>query len=303
MKKIIAICAVLVMATSVFAQAPNKMSYQAIIRDGSNNLVSSTPVGIQISILQNSASGTAVYVETQTPTSNVNGLVSIEIGTGTVVSGNFTTIDWANGPYFIKSETDPTGGTNYTISGTSQLLSVPYALYAETSGQSDNDFSHYIGEPFGGGIIYHLWKDINGVEHGLIVSLDDLGTSIWGDDNILVGSQSPWNGSANSNAIISATNQSAASVCANYNGGSFSDWYLPSLNELNLLWANLFNVNMSLENNNGDIIPTALLLWSSNEVNANLAWPFYTLTGSIFDTNLYPITKTQQYNVRAIRKF
>lgn len=303
MKKIIAICAVLVMTASVFAQAPNKMSYQAIVRDGNNNLVSSASVGMQISILQNSASGTAVYVERQTPTPNANGLVSLEIGTGTVVSGDFTTIDWANGPYFIKSETDPTGGTNYTITGTSQLLSVPYALYAKTSGQSDNDFSHYIGEQFGGGIIYHLWKDTNQVEHGLIVSLDDLGTSIWGDDNVLVGSQSPWNGSANSNAIISATNQSAASICTNYNGGNFSDWYLPSLNELNLLWANLFNVNMSLENNNGDIIPTALLLWSSNEVNANLAWPFYTLTGSIFDTNLYPITKTQQYNVRAIRKF
>ncbi|PTB97433.1 hypothetical protein C9994_02995 [Marivirga lumbricoides] len=303
MKKIIATCAVLVMTASVFAQAPNKMSYQAIVRDGNNNLVSSTSVGMRISILQNSSSGTAVYVETQTPTSNANGLVSLEIGTGTLVSGDFTAIDWANGPFFIKSETDPAGGTNYTITGTSQLLSVPYALYAKTSGQSDNDFTHYLGEQFGGGIIYHLWKDANQVEHGLIVSLDDLGKSIWGDDNVLVGSQSPWNGSANSNAIISATNQSAANVCASYNGGGFSDWYLPSLNELNLLWANLFNVNMALESNNGDVIPSALLLWSSNEVNANLAWPFYTLTGSIFDTNLYPITKTQQYNVRAIRRF
>lgn len=303
MKKIIAICAALVITASVFAQAPDKMSYQAIVRDGSNNLVSFTAVGMQISILQNSASGTAVYVETQTPTSNAQGLVSLEIGAGTAVTGDFTTINWESGPYFIKTETDPSGGTSYSITGTSQLLSVPYALYAKTSGQSDSGFSHYIGEQFEGGIIYHLWKDTNGVEHGLIVSLDDLGTSIWGDDNVLVGAQSPWNGGANSNAIISATNQSAASVCANYNGGSFSDWYLPSLNELNLLWTNLFNVNMSLENSNGDSIPTALLLWSSNEVNANLAWPFYTLTGSIFDTNLFSITKTQQYNVRAVRNF
>ncbi|MEA3508406.1 MAG: FISUMP domain-containing protein, partial [Synergistota bacterium] len=78
-------------------------------------------------------SGTAVYVETQTPTTNVNGLVSIEIGAGTVQSGDFTTIDWANGPYFIKTETDPAGGTNYTITGTSQLLSVPYALHAKSA--------------------------------------------------------------------------------------------------------------------------------------------------------------------------
>ncbi|MEI7979974.1 MAG: hypothetical protein WCI53_14085, partial [Bacteroidota bacterium] len=81
-----------------------------------------------------SANGTAVYVETQTPTTNANGLASIEIGSGTLVSGNFATINWANGPYFIKTETDPSGGTNYTITGTSQLLSVPFALYAEKSG-------------------------------------------------------------------------------------------------------------------------------------------------------------------------
>lgn len=133
MKKIITVCAVLLMTASVFAQAPEKMSYQAVVRDGSNALVSSTAVGMQLSILQGSASGTAVYVETQTPTSNANGLVSVEIGSGTVVSGTFATIDWSNGPYFIKTETDPTGGTSYTITGTSQLLSVPYALHAKTA--------------------------------------------------------------------------------------------------------------------------------------------------------------------------
>src|SRR5690554_339583 len=133
MKKIITVCAVLLMTASVFAQAPEKMSYQAVVRDGSNTLVSSTAVGMQISILQGSATGTAVYVETQTPTSNINGLVSLEIGSGTVVSGDFTTIDWANGPYFIKTETDPTGGTSYTITGrseehTSELQSRPHLV-------------------------------------------------------------------------------------------------------------------------------------------------------------------------------
>jgi len=88
---------------------------------------------MQISILQGSASGTAVYVETQTPNTNINGLVSLEIGSGTFVSGAFNTIDWSDGPYFIKTETDPTGGTNYTITGTSQLMSVPYAIHANTA--------------------------------------------------------------------------------------------------------------------------------------------------------------------------
>jgi hypothetical protein len=121
----------LLLTLSSFAQAPEKMSYQAVIRGANNALVTNQQVGMQISILQGS---TAVYEETQTPTSNTNGLVSLEIGTGTVISGSFTAIDWSAGTYFIKTETDPTGGTNYTITGTSQLLSVPFALYAKTSG-------------------------------------------------------------------------------------------------------------------------------------------------------------------------
>jgi hypothetical protein len=120
----------LLLTLSSFAQAPEKMSYQAVIRGANNALVTNQQVGMQISILQGS---TAVYEEIQTPTSNTNGLVSLEIGTGTVISGSFTAIDWSAGTYFIKTETDPTGGTNYTITGTSQLLSVPFALYAKTS--------------------------------------------------------------------------------------------------------------------------------------------------------------------------
>ncbi len=133
MKKIFTITAAVLLTASGFAQSPEKMSYQAVVRDASDNLVTNQSVGMQISILQGSAGGTAVYVETQTPTTNTNGLVTIEIGSGTVVTGDFITIDWTNGPYFIKTETDPTGGTTYTITGTSQLLSVPYALHAKTA--------------------------------------------------------------------------------------------------------------------------------------------------------------------------
>ncbi len=133
MKKLTTLLLTVLITTSIWAQSPQKMSYQAVIRNASNTLVTSTAIGMQISILQGSFSGTAVYIETQTPTTNINGLVSIEIGTGTIVFGTFNTIDWSAGPYFIKTETDPVGGTNYTITGTSQLLSVPYALYAKTA--------------------------------------------------------------------------------------------------------------------------------------------------------------------------
>ncbi len=133
MKQLIIICAALLITVSVSAQSPEKMSYQAVVRDGSNNLVTSTAVGMQISILQGSPSGTEVYVETQSPTTNANGLASLEIGSGIVSSGIFSAIDWANGPYYIKTEIDPTGGTSYSITGTSQLLSVPYALHANVA--------------------------------------------------------------------------------------------------------------------------------------------------------------------------
>ena len=130
MKKLYTLLAAAMITATTFAQAPNKMSYQAVVRDALDVLVTNQAVGMQVSILQGSFTGTPVYVETHSPSTNINGLVSIEIGSGTVVSGAFNSIDWGNGPYFIKTETDPTGGTSYTITGTSQLLSVPYALRA-----------------------------------------------------------------------------------------------------------------------------------------------------------------------------
>ena len=122
----------LIVASSVFGQSPEKLSYQAVIRNTDKILVVNQEVGMQISVLQGSVDGALVYTETHTPTTNANGLMTIEIGTG-VTSDDFTTIDWANGTYFVKSETDPSGGTNYTITGISQLLSVPYSLYAKTA--------------------------------------------------------------------------------------------------------------------------------------------------------------------------
>jgi len=129
MKRISTLIAVMLLIVSVFAQAPQKMSYQAVIRNSSDQLVTDHAVGMKISILQGSASGSVIYTETQTPTANANGLVSIEIGG----SNGFDAINWSNGSYFIKTETDPSGLANYTITGVSQILSVPYALHAETA--------------------------------------------------------------------------------------------------------------------------------------------------------------------------
>ena len=148
MKRIYTILVALVLTAGVFAQAPHKMSYQAVIRNASNALVTNHAIGMRISILQGSGSGTAVYAETQTATTNANGLVSIVIGTGSIVSGTIDSIDWSNGPYFIKTETDPAGGVAYNISGVSQLLSVPYALSSKGLTLPYSNTGSYLTSPF-----------------------------------------------------------------------------------------------------------------------------------------------------------
>ncbi|MBR4804099.1 MAG: collagen-like protein, partial [Bacteroidales bacterium] len=135
MKKLYLIITILVLCVaSVFAQAPEKFSYQAVVRNASNQLVANANVGVRVSVLQGSTYGAAVYVETHTVATNANGLLTLEIGEGTVVQGSVSTIDWGTGPYFLKTEIDPNGGTNYSVTSTQQMLSVPYALYAAEAG-------------------------------------------------------------------------------------------------------------------------------------------------------------------------
>lgn len=266
MKKIIFILTVLI-HFGLKAQAPQKFSYQIVIRNASNVLVANQAVGIKISILQGSATGTAVYVETHTPTTNANGLASIEIGAGTVSSGVFSTINWSTGTYFVQSDVDPTGGTNYTITGTNQLLSVPYALYAQNS---SNGFTHHIGENFGGGIIFSLWKDNANVEHGLIVDINDLGSDVNYSNTGGSLATSYFNGLNNTNSLASnsSNNGTAPSLCFNSNNQGQSDWYLPSINELSLLYNNIYTVNLALSQVSGaDLIGKSGSYYSSTSTS------------------------------------
>ena len=129
MKKIYSIVLFLI-SVSASAQSPDKMSYQAVLRNVDGTLMKDQAVSIQISILQSSATGTTVYQEDHSPSTNLNGLVSLHIGTGNTTSGTFSAIDWSAGPYFLQTDIDPAGGTNYVISSTTELISVPFALYA-----------------------------------------------------------------------------------------------------------------------------------------------------------------------------
>jgi len=123
------------------AQAPEGIRYQGVVRNSDNELVAEALVGMRISILQYSDTGAAVYEEIQTPLTNMNGLASIVIGQGDATSSSLEDVPWEDGPFFIKTETDPEGGNNYTIEAVSQLLSVPYAFFAKKAGSAQEVFS------------------------------------------------------------------------------------------------------------------------------------------------------------------
>ena len=379
MKKIFTIVAALLMNASVWAQAPEKMSYQAVVRDAGDALVTTQAVGMQISILQTTATGTAVYVETQTPTSNANGLVSLEIGSGTVVSGTFNTIDWSAGPYFIKTETDPTGGTTYTITGTSQLMSVPYALHANTAENVTNDLVDdadadptnemntgvvlngtdleitdgngtivtdlsslqdgtgtdnqtltisqtgdtltinggnsvlvpgisllnfpqpaSVGDLRDGGIVF--WVDPTDNTKGLVAALVDqsvsaewgcAGTGITGADGISIGT-----GAQNTIDIEAGctTVGTAADICANLLLNGFNDWFLPSKDELNLMYDNIGQGDALGLGNVGGFV--SIYYWSSTEVGLLDAWLQNFANGSQLGSS-----KNYTTYVRAVRAF
>ena len=286
--KIYSIVAGLLLTASVFAQAPQKMSYQAVIRNSSNALITSTPVGMQISIMQGSPTGTAVYVETQTPSTNANGLVSLEIGAGTIVTGTFAGINWAAGPYFIKTETDPTGGTAYTIAGTNELMSVPYALFSANAGVGG--FTHYLGEAFNGGIIYYLYKGSDGLEHGLIVALTE-STDAWQTTGTLVNAHRSWDGAYNT-ALMTG------SPAATYIAGLGAGWYLPSIDELGKLYYNRFETNKALYTGGNTLLSNTAYYWSSTEYNATVAF-FFNFTNGYASTN----GKGSGNTVRGVRAF
>ena len=221
----------LLLTLSSFAQAPEKMSYQAVIRGANNALVTNQQVGMQISILQGS---TAVYEETQTPTSNTNGLVSLEIGTGTVISGSLTAIDWSADTYFIKTETDPTGGSSYTITGTSQLMSVPYALHAKVAESVSSPVYSTGYSPELGGYVFMVSAD---GKHGLVCETTDQGLSSW----------------YNAQNVISNPSKHSE------NGQNFTDWRVPTRYEL----AQMYSLKTDIEAV-GDSFGTKTY-WTSNQ--------------------------------------
>jgi len=202
------------------AQAPNKMSFQTVVRNSLGKLVVNKSVGVRLSILKTTSTGTAVYVETHSKTSNVNGLLTLEVGTGTVTSGSFATIDWAQGPYFLKTEMDVNGGTSYTITGVTEFVSVPYAKMADnansvktlSNGANVGDMNYWNGS---------TWVPLNAGAEGQMLTFCG-GKPTWTIGGVCPGTISALNcSSATNNGTLTATSAaSGVTSVISYTGGN-----------------------------------------------------------------------------------
>ncbi|MBI5540121.1 MAG: hypothetical protein HY951_08685 [Bacteroidia bacterium] len=138
MRKLFFLSIFVMLSMCINAQTPQGFQYQAVIRDASGTAMVNQSVNFQISIISGSVSGTPVYIETHIGSTNAYGIVVLNIGSGTPVTGTLSAINWESASHFIKVEADPTGGTSYLDMGTTQLLSVPYALNSLKANQAVN---------------------------------------------------------------------------------------------------------------------------------------------------------------------
>ena len=142
MKTFYSLLAGVLLSVGTFAQAPQGINYQAVIRKTSGALLTNSPVAIRVQIKQTSATGTVVFSERQTAITSAYGLVNLVIGQGTLLSGNFSTINWSTGNYWVSLGVDFSNGTNYVDYGSQKLMSVPYALYAKNAGNQLNQWRY-----------------------------------------------------------------------------------------------------------------------------------------------------------------
>jgi len=198
MKNLLTCCLILFVAFA-YAQSPQSFKYQAVLRDNGGLPLIERNITIKISILQGSLTGSSVYSEVHQAKTSLVGVVNLEIGKGTQNIGNFTTISWGTNTYFVKIEMDPLGGSNFEQVGISQLLSVPYALYAEKSGDEkwgkvNSDIS-YVGGNVGIGINSPVAKlEISGGNALNLLNLRNENNSL--DVSSYVSSNTPFHGSA-----------------------------------------------------------------------------------------------------------
>ncbi|TNE60086.1 MAG: DUF1566 domain-containing protein [Bacteroidetes bacterium] len=256
------------------AQTPEAFHYQAVTRNSAGQPIADQSVSLRISILSGSVAGPSVYTEIHNEQTNSFGLINIEIGTGNPVSGAFSSIDWGSNSYFLQVELDTSGGSAFELLGTTQLVSVPYALHAKTAERVSKKYK--IGDVVAGGIIF--WLDESG-EHGLVAAPSDLSDSLSWSNGILritnASGEGVGAGYMNTLLLIAQQTQDnptgdfAAKLCA---GFSITDntttiqgnWYLPSKYELNQMYTNLHLAGLGGFAN--------AFYWSSTEADLDDGW-------------------------------
>jgi hypothetical protein len=305
MRKIYTILAALFMSSALFSQVPQKMSYQAIIRDAAGNLVANQGIGMRLTVLD---ALNPVFVETHSATTDVNGLVTVTVGAGTPVTGTLATINWGAGVFTIKTETDISalGGTTYTVIGTSDVMSIPYALYVKTAADAtfSGDYNDLINKPvmdgsetkvnagtrmtvtgtgtsgnpyvisatpLVGGFTHYLGEDVgDGIVFYIYTGSD-------GKERVLIANynesaQLLQNPVTNTGGIRSYDGQYNTQLYPNSAARTYveslgSDWYIPSIDELTYMWQNRFHLNYGLAAHGAGatLLTVDARYWSSTE--------------------------------------
>jgi hypothetical protein len=395
MKKLLTFILMAVLSSGAFAQGvPEQMSYQAVVRNSASELLINKQIGIKVRIVKGTSD---VYTETFKPMSNDNGLITFIIGTGSNTSGDFSTIDWSTSQFYLETDVDLLGGTNYTIKTRSSLLSVPYALYAKTAdsiaggitesdpvfktsdafdikssdiaywnkkqdlviagtgvtitgdvisidtSESDpifkvsvaskitqpdvNDWDNkqdkisagtgitingntisatgaknkpfFLGKDTLGGIVYYIYLDSLGNQHGLIVSKTQggIGNLKWSAYTNVLSTTSSWNGASNFALIPQTSLNYQAGYWVKTNLGS--GWYLPSVDELLIMYNNRYHINKALDGTSWTPLSMTYRYWASTEYGTKEAW-----TVIFYNGDAQPIIKTNNSgSFRGVKSF
>ncbi len=280
--------------------------YNTLVMSNSKILLKNTLLGVKVSIHKGSEKGEIIYAEVQQAKTNVKGNLQIEIGVSYVISGKYANFDPTGGPYFIRLDIDPKGGTDYNINITRPFVNTAKGIQSNYKFAIGNKViqKRYVGEIWGGGIIFHLNKDSLGNDHGLIASLHDLSKNArWGLNGIdFFGFKNASVGKENTKAMITngAEPGTASQLCNKYSHDGFKDWYLPAIKEMILLYEVRGIIDEILDKDKSD--KTKGLenkqYWTSTGYSASTSWFF-----SFYNGGATNYGKNFVFNVRAIRAF
>jgi hypothetical protein len=292
-----------VLSTQHLVAQTKFLPYRGVAYTVSGNKLVSAPIAVQLSVLKTEPTGEALYTETHKTTTDGAGQFQIELGKGTVKKGKIQEIVWTSGDYFLEVGLDVNGGESFRTLGVMPFFFTPPAAELDST---KGTFLFSIGETYGGGVVFHQWKDSKGVEHGLVVSLHDLEFT----PNIDTKPAAPkkTNPTANWTGLNPPKPEQAApaklspagKLCDDLETGGFDDWYLPSIDELAILWKNREQVNLALSKiKEADPLLLSGFYWSRTKYEGEDEWTFSFTNGNASGNRFHLNT----YILRAIRAY